>query len=89
MNNILALEFLKVSCQIWQTSSKKFDLSLLLTKTGVIQQADLKSYFLFPVIAALREITNFEKHKSQGGTKTQRVLMRYLIQSFEMMAICG
>ena len=33
-NNILALEFLKLSCQVWQTHSthKRIDLKLLLTK---------------------------------------------------------
>jgi len=69
-NNILAQEFLKTTCQLWQIQSLKsrIDFKLLLVKNGFLQMEDIKKLFVAPIIAALRELKIHDRPKGSGAS---------------------
>ena len=71
--NIVAQEFLKTTCQLWQIQSLKsrIDFKLLLVKNGFLQMDDIKKLFVAPIIAALRELKLHDGQRGAGASSTR------------------
>lgn len=88
-NNIRAAEFVKLTCQLWQSQSIKhrIDLNRFLLQNGFLLADDIKRLYLGPMIAAFREL---KQHQRLGGVNRMTgTLLRYLLQMVETLALCA